>query len=143
MFVFLTIIPATTNAAVIPDDAANFITTWNTENTGTSNNDQITIPGTGGGYNYELYWVNTASSTQTGTTTVTTDSHTITFPEPGIYEVQASGTFPRIYFNNSGDKDKILTVEQWGGIAWTSMAFAFKGCLLNPSLSSRINEMAS
>ncbi|USN89234.1 MAG: DUF285 domain-containing protein [Candidatus Nomurabacteria bacterium] len=119
----------TTHAAVTPDAPTNFITTWNTENSGTSANNQITIPGTGAGYNYEIYWENTASSTQNGTTTlITTSSYTLTFPEPGIYEVQASGTFPRIFFNNTGDKDKILTVEQWGDIAWTSMAQSFFGC---------------
>ncbi|MCA9357042.1 DUF285 domain-containing protein [Candidatus Nomurabacteria bacterium] len=119
----------TTHAAVTPDAPTNFITTWNTENSGTSANNQITIPGTGAGYNYEIYWENLASSTMNGTTSViTTSSHTLTFPEPGIYEVQASGTFPQIYFNNVGDKDKILTVEQWGDIAWVSMRFAFRGC---------------
>lgn len=41
--------------------------------------------------------------------------------------MQASGTIPQIYFNNGGDKDKILTVEQWGNNPWTSMANAFHG----------------
>ena len=36
-------------------------------------------------------------------------------------------TFPQIYFNNTGDKDKILTIEQWGDIEWTSMQSAFNG----------------
>lgn len=125
--VFFFTAPSVTLAAVVPDDPANFITTWNTENDGTSGADQITIPGTGGGYNYNIYWENVASSTISGTTTVTTASVTLTFPEPGIYEVQASGTFPRIYFNNGGDADKILTVEQWGDIAWTTMNRAFYG----------------
>ena len=40
-----------------------------------------------------------------------------------------SGTgFPRIYFNNGGDKDKLLTIEQWGTGHWTSMSSAFYGC---------------
>ena len=121
--------PTPTHAAITPDDPGNFITTWNTENSGTSANNQITIPGTGAGYNYEIYWENTASSTQNGTTsTIVTSSHTLTFPEPGIYEVQISGAFPRIYFNNGGDRQKILTVEQWGNIAWTSFYYAFYGC---------------
>ena len=129
LFLFaLFIIPASTNAQVIVDSPTNFITTWNTENPGSSGSNQITIPGTGVGYNYEIYWEDTASSTINGTTTlITTASHTLTFPAPGIYEVQIAGDFPRIYFNNGGDKDKILTVEQWGDIAWTSMDSAFFG----------------
>lgn len=125
-------LPQLAQAAVTPDDLGNFITTWNTENPGTSANNQITIPhGPGETYNYDLYWENTASSTSNGTTTISgsgaASSPTLTFPEPGFYEVQASGTFPRIFFNDGGDKDKILTVEQWGNIAWTSMERAFFG----------------
>jgi surface protein len=124
----LILAPTSLFAAVTPDAPTNFITTWNTENPGTSANNQITIPGTGVGYNYEIYWENTASSTQNGTTSlITASSYTLTFPEPGIYEVQASGTFPRIRFGNGGDRQKILTVEQWGNIAWTSMESAFYG----------------
>lgn len=107
----------------------DFITTWDTENTGTSANNQITIPGTGAGYSYSIYWESLSSSTATGTiATSTSASQTITFPEPGEYKVAIKGTYPRIYFNNAGDKLKILTVEQWGNIAWTSMANAFYGC---------------
>jgi len=120
--------PLVAGAAVTPDAPTNFITTWNTQNEGTSANNQITIPGAGTGYSYELYWEDTTNPSVNGTTTlITTNSYTLTFPAPGIYEVQASGTIPRIYFYNRGDKAKILTVEQWGNIAWTSMEFAFEG----------------
>lgn len=119
-------LPQVTNADFTTDD---FITTWDTENTGTSASNQITIPGTGAGYSYSIYWESLSSSTATGTiATSTSASQTITFPEPGEYKVAIKGTYPRIYFNNGGDKLKILTVEQWGSIAWTSMAAAFYGC---------------
>jgi len=36
--------------------------------------------------------------------------------------------FPRIYFNNGGDKEKLLTIEQWGTGKWRSMGNAFSGC---------------
>ncbi len=36
--------------------------------------------------------------------------------------------FPRIYFNNSGDKLKLIDIEQWGSGKWTSMGDAFDGC---------------
>ncbi len=109
--------------------ATDFITTWDTENTGTSASNQITIPGTGSGYSYSIYWESLSSSTATGTiATSTSASQTITFPEAGQYKVGIKGTYPRIYFNNGGDKLKILTVEQWGDKAWTSMVNAFYGC---------------
>ena len=42
------------------------------------------------------------------------------------YKLQA--TFPRIYFNNTGDKAKIIAIKSWGVIEWQSMANAFHGC---------------
>ena len=122
-------LPTLTHAQVTPDDPGNFITTWDTENPGSSNSDQITIPGTGGGYNYAVYWESLTDSNATGTVATTTaNTLTITFPVPGQYEVQIAGEFPRIIFLIGGDKEKILTVEQWGSIAWTSMDGAFSGC---------------
>jgi len=40
------------------------------------------------------------------------------------------GNFPKIYFNNSGDKDKIISIDQWGSQVWGSMAGSFHGCTL-------------
>ncbi|MFN3188621.1 MAG: BspA family leucine-rich repeat surface protein [Candidatus Paceibacteria bacterium] len=121
------------HAQVTPGDPGNFITTWNTENPGTTANNQIRITHTTGTYNYDLYWVNVASSTLSGTTTVSgvngASSPTITLPEPGIYQVEIAGDFPRIFFNNSGDRQKILAVNQWGDIEWSSMLGAFFGAV--------------
>lgn len=107
----------------------DFITTWDTTKSGTSSSTQITIPGTGAGYSYSIYWESLSSSTATGTiATSTSASKTISFPEAGQYKVAIKGTYPRIYFFNTGDKLKILTVEQWGSNAWTSMSASFYGC---------------
>ena len=98
-----------------------FITTWKTDNPGTSAINQITIP-TAGGDNYTVDWGD-------GTTTVgETGPATHTYATPGTYTVSITGNFPRIAFNNGGDKDKILTIEQWGDNPWTTMEVAFYGC---------------
>ena len=109
---------------------APFITTWDTNSSGfgISATNQIAIPTTGGGYNYDIYWEEVASPANNGTVSGITGNHTITFPSIGIYRVEISGIFPRIYFNWSGDRKKILTVEQWGDIAWTSMENSFWAC---------------
>ncbi len=113
-----------------------FVTTWQTDNPGgTSNDDQITIPTIGAGYNYDIYWEEVGNPTNNGTEPAgQTGDYTITFPSPGQYRVEITGDFPRIYFNAASfnpDKDshKLLTVEQWGDIAWTSMSAAFSGCI--------------
>ncbi len=61
----------TTQAQITTDD---FVTTWDTENTGTSASNQITIPGTGSGYSYSIYWESLSSSTATGTIATSTSA---------------------------------------------------------------------
>src|SRR6056297_3549274 len=107
---------------ITPGDPGNFITVWNTENPGSSANNQIRIPHANGEtYNFTLYWEDTTDPLVNGTETFTTPFFTVTFPDPGIYRVEITGDFPRIFFAGSGDRRKILSVEQWGNIGWSSM----------------------
>ncbi|HQV65109.1 MAG: BspA family leucine-rich repeat surface protein [Saprospiraceae bacterium] len=103
---------------------APFITTWKTNNAGTSCSSCITIPTTGTGYNYSVDWNNDGIYDQTGIT----GSVTHNFGTPGTYTIRITGSFPRIFFNNGGDALKIINIGQWGDIAWTSMAYSFYGC---------------
>ncbi|UJH66977.1 BspA family leucine-rich repeat surface protein [Allomuricauda sp. SCSIO 65647] len=95
-----------------------FITTWQT----TTANETITIPTLGAGYNYTVDWGDASQPTDE------TGDATHTYINPGTYTVSISGDFPRIIFNNAGDKEKILFINQWGDIQWTSMSRAFSGC---------------
>lgn len=107
--------------------AGAFITKWET----TEPNESITIPTIGSNYDYSVDW---------GDGTVTTDHDgdaTHIYAEAGVYVVSVSGGFPRIYFNNSGDKNKIRSIEQWGEIRWESMERAFYGCY---ELTSTAND---
>ena len=110
------------------EDLTSFITTWKTDNPGTSTNTQITIPTTGSGYNYTVDWEEVGNASNNGSAGPFTGDATIDFPSAGSYQVSISGNFPRIYFNNGGDKDKILSVDQWGDQDWSSMERAFYGC---------------
>jgi surface protein len=127
-------------APIVP---GSFSTTWKTDNPGTTATNQIRIPTTGTGYNYDIYWENVASSTQNGTLTGRTGATTITFPSIGTYRVDITGSFPRIYFNNGGDRRKILTIEQWGNIAWTSMENAFYGASNLQGVAADVPNLAS
>jgi surface protein len=108
----------------------DFVITVKPNNPGSSSDTQFTIPTIGDGYNYDVDcnddgWVEATG--QTG-------DYTCNYTLHGTYTVRIidntilpSG-FPRIYFNNSGDRQKLLTIEQWGVGHWTSMAHAFEGC---------------
>ncbi|MEM7551493.1 MAG: BspA family leucine-rich repeat surface protein [Bacteroidota bacterium] len=120
--------------SVVQIHAQPFITTWRTDNPGESADNQIIIPTTGSGYDYNVFWEEVGNTGNNGTLTNITGNVTIDFPTPGTYQVEISGLFPRIFFNGAGffgddtDFEKILTIEQWGNIAWISMVSAFSGC---------------
>ena len=95
-----------------------------TDNAGTSASNQFTIP-TGpfvGSYNYDVDWGD--GNTDTGLTTSTTH----TYASAGTYTIKISGVFPKIWFNNGGDKEKLLEVQNWGTILWQRMDRSFNGC---------------
>ena len=102
----------------------DFVTTWKTNNAGSSNSTSITIPTIGGGYNYDVDWDNDGTFDDTGIG----GSITHDFGAVGNYTIRIQGAFPRIYFNDTDDKAKILSIEQWGDQQWTSMENAFYGC---------------
>ncbi|MFQ3213464.1 MAG: hypothetical protein ACI9C9_000992, partial [Marivirga sp.] len=101
-----------------------FTTTWVTTD------GQITIPTAGSGYNYDVVWTNLSTlGLGNGAVSGQLANYTINSLSFGdTYQVLISGDFPRINFNNGGDKDKILTVEEWGDIEWSNMQTAFYGC---------------
>ena len=99
-------------------DGTSFITTWRT----TTTNETITIPTNVGAYNYDI--ITSDGQTFTGVN----GSQAITFASAGDYDISISGDFPRIYFNNGSDKDKIIDVRQWGNIVWSSFNSSFFGC---------------
>ena len=84
--------------------------------------DTFTIPTIGGGYNYNV------KTSEDHVLTGQDDSCTITWASAGDKTIEIWGDFPRIYFNNTGDKDKLLDILQWGVIKWTSMEHSFFGC---------------
>ena len=101
-----------------------FVTTWKTDNIGATADNQIRIGTSGDGYNYSVDWGDGESDTNVS------GDITHTYSQPGTYTVSIDGAFPRIIFGLEGhDNQKILSVEQWGNIAWESMQIAFLGCI--------------
>ena len=75
-------------------------------------------------YNYDVDCDSDGINEITGQT----GDYICNYPSGGTYSIRIKGTFPRIYFNNSGDDFQLLSIEQWGTGAWTSMEGAFYGC---------------
>ena len=98
---------------------APFTISVKTDNVGTSNNDQFTIPWTG---TYDVDW----GDGNTDTSVV--DAQTHTYATAGTYDVSVTAASGRIAFNNGGDKAKLLDIKSWGDVVWTTMLAAFRGC---------------
>ncbi|EDP71747.1 transmembrane protein, putative [Flavobacteriales bacterium ALC-1] len=102
------------------NDFSPFITQW-TVGAGES----IEIPiNSNETYNYTIDWGDgTVQGNRTGNVT-----HT--YSDAGTKTVKIYGDFPAIDFSNStqANRNKLLTVEQWGDVIWASMETAFKDC---------------
>ncbi|HHL32699.1 MAG TPA: BspA family leucine-rich repeat surface protein, partial [Oceanospirillales bacterium] len=116
----------------------HFVSSWKTNNSGSSGNTSITIPTTGSGYNYDVDWDNDGNFDTFGIT----GNITHNFGTAGTYTIRIRGSFPRIYFNNELDKNKIIAIEQWGTNIWTSMVRAFAGCSNLVNLASDTPDLS-
>ncbi len=104
-------------SAVNPD---LFIIQVKTDNTGTSNNDQFTLPMVAG--TYDVDWGDgNVDLAQTGT-------QTHTYASAGTYDIRITTTNNELKFNNGGDKLKLLEIKQWGTGTWLRFNSSFKGC---------------
>lgn len=107
-----------------------FITTWNNTTTVMIPTDNTLL------YNYDVDWDNDGTFDEIGITG--NASHTFSTSEP--HTVGIRGQFPAIQFGvvsedgnsvTAFDRNinrKIVAVNQWGNIAWSSMAGAFAFC---------------
>ena len=106
-------------------DAINdtdFVFTVDTRKPG-SPDTQFVIPIRGGGYNYTI----DCNNDGTVEATAQTGSYTCSYATPGVYTIRIGGTFPEFYINNSGDKLKMISIDQWGKNKWRSLVASFYG----------------
>lgn len=101
-----------------------FIMRVDTTIAGATPSNQFEIKTSGGPYNYDVDWGD--GQTDTGVTSATGITHT--YATGGEYDIKISGTFPRIYYNNNSEGDKITEIKNWGIIQWQSFDRAFYGC---------------
>ncbi len=114
-----------------PSHAADtdFVTTWNPANTspGSSANNQIRLPlDPNGTYNFSVDWGDGTSDTIT-TWNQAQVTHTYTTPQNAPFTVTISGPLTGWRFGDTGDRLKILTVEQWGDVNFGNNGGYFHG----------------
>jgi surface protein len=104
--------------------SAPMVSTWRT----TSPSETITLPlRSGFTYNFTVDW---GDGSPIDNVTTDTDSNRIhTYAVAGDYTVTITGMAQAWYFNNSGDKDKLISVNNLGDLGWTNLEAAFRGCL--------------
>jgi surface protein len=110
------------NEAHLNQDPA-FIFTVDTTKAGSAA-DTFILPTTGTGYNAVIEWE--PGVTQVISGTPGNVSHT--YATSGVKQIKITGTFPRIYFNNGGDKLKLMSIDNWGSTVWKNMSKAFYSC---------------
>ena len=84
---------------------------------------KFTIAFAWGGYNYTI----DCNNDGTVEATAQTGSYTCSYATPGVYTIRIGGVFPEFYLNNSGDKLKMISINQWGKNKWRSLVASFYG----------------
>jgi surface protein len=105
-----------------------FIIEVKTDNAGTSNDNQFQFTGAVGDYDV----VAKQNDIVVATFNDLSNQETITLPSSGIYVLEVSAKevngFNRINFAQTGDRNKITDIKQWGNVVWSSFSRAFFGC---------------
>ena len=113
----------------------SFISIWRT----TTNNETITLPLRDGfDYNFNVDWGD--GSVSNLVTSHDDPDATHTYVLAGEHTITISGRMETIYFNDAGDKDKIISILNLGDVGWTSFQGAFKGCLNLESVAGGVTS---
>ena len=106
-----------------------FYSTWNTSNTstGSSTATQIKLPLVSTGtYNFVVDWGD--GTTEETITTWNQAQTTHTYATAGTYIIRITGTITGWQFNDTGDKLKLLSIQQWGTLRPGNNTAVFMGC---------------
>lgn len=90
-----------------------------------SANDTFVLPTTGGGFNAYVDW-GEGGAEQNIVGTPGNVSHT--YAAQGTYQIKIRGVMKNIYFHDTGDKLKVMSIDNWGNNNWTYVMQMFFGC---------------
>lgn len=110
-----------------------FISVWDTRNVilGSSASNQIAIPlRSFNGYSFFVDWGD--GSPIDYITSNTNPQRVHTYAAPGIYQIKMTGDMSGFTFQGTGDRNKILDIQQWGEFKFFNVTNAntgvFRGC---------------
>ena len=112
-----------------------FVTIWNTRNEGLGDSTQVVLPLRG---HYTVNWMEVGNPDNTGTLKGCVDNVVIKFDKPGKYRIEAYGEISTMNFEAytidtipmyGAMNYKLLSVERWGGVEWTSFDSFFFRCV--------------
>lgn len=112
--------------ATIMQDTSNQ-STWNTENAGSATKTVVIPTVSTGTYGCTVDW---GDGNTSNISTYNDAAWTHVYASTGTYTIKIYGTFSGIFFNNGGDKLKLLTITKWGSnfrLGTTEGAY-FNGC---------------
>ena len=109
--------------------ASNIVDTYfkitiDTTKAGSANDTFILPLPSAGTYDYYVDWGEGAPESHY----VVNTSQTHVYAASGTYQIKIRGTFPHIKFNYGGDRLKLISIDNWGNIAWGSFERSFYGC---------------
>lgn len=98
-------------------------------------------------YNFTIDWGDGSSNIVTSSTNTYHNYNLSGSYLISIYE-NVDGGFPAVYFNNQGDKLKVLDLVSWGDVKWKTFNKAFLGCsnmdiTATDYLTARTNEVTN
>ncbi len=124
---FGNILECSTNTVSYELDSAIFQSVWRVGNGDLT----VTLPlrendGNGNNfvYDFDVYWGDGSKET----VTAYSNNVTHTYANARDYTIKITGILPVWYFNNEGDRNKIIKVENLGIMGWKNLKSAFDGC---------------
>jgi hypothetical protein len=107
-----------------PIASPEFAMTIDTTKAGSASDTFILPLASGSVYDFDIDWGDGSIET------ITTDTDvTHVYPSSGTYQIAITGDFPRIFFNNTGDRLKLMSIDNFGDIVWGSdLSSAWNGC---------------
>ena len=105
-----------------------FTSTWDTTKTsgGSSTSTQVSLPLVSTGtYDMIVDWGDNSTD---HITEWSASTKTHTYSSSGTYQIKISGTCIGWRFNNTGDRNKIISIQKWGNLRLVDAGNYFHGC---------------